>query len=665
MDLSQLQAQYFALNAAHLADDELDHELLIRDVDMRDESRSKQERALRTLLKAEKENKEKITYKYDEIDLNDELKWCDGKLQAIKCILEGRKVQKAPDQKFKSKLIHILFRTKRLKSYFEAEEDLNSVAMIAGECIRLLAKFYSITSPLTEVREAELKILNESLRQMREQIGGQDLGNPLAQIATGETNEYENNEPNREQENENGDIEPEGAVGGVSSSEKEKVTELAEENAKLKEFVNQLIQRIHALETSSVPKPRVVEPKISTPVERRSIQSEDDACGRVHNEQDFYEWVKSKYGSIESVAERSKLPQSSHQEIQRVREIDVDRPKTSRLPVHKWSVRYDGMDNGRRLNEFLKEVEFNARSEGFSEAELFVSAHHLFTRKARSWFMEVNGNNELHTWGNLVRELKSEFLPVDIDFQYERLANARRQGPREKFQDYYLDMVRIFRSMSRQWDDDRKFNVLFRNTRADCRTAMLAANVNSIPRMREFGKKFDSINWQFYVRKESRFEKPKHNIEEISQQSQFRGRNESVNRFQSGFKPGGYQGRNYNPNYKKPPNQYEPTTHRKEETSNQQKFQSKPRTSQGNSQSQNKRQDDPKPSSSGTSALQRIVKAYTPIKRGLCLNCHDEGHNFRDCPEEKRDFCEKCGFPGFLTNLCPFCQSKNLKKTAQ
>lgn len=112
--------------------------------------------------------------------------------------------------------------------------------------------------------------------------------------------------------------------------------------------------------------------------------------------------------------------------------------------------------------------------------------------------------------------------------------------------------------------------------------------------MREFGKKFDSINWQVYARKESRFERAKPEIEEISQKSQYRPRNERENKFQQGFK-GGYQGRNFNPNYKKPNNQYEPTKHRKEEVNNQQNFQQKPnfKTSQGNNQTENKRQLEP------------------------------------------------------------------------
>uniref|UniRef100_A0A8D8CS38 (northern house mosquito) hypothetical protein n=1 Tax=Culex pipiens TaxID=7175 RepID=A0A8D8CS38_CULPI len=68
-----------------------------------------------------------------------------------------------------------------------------------------------------------------------------------------------------------------------------------------------------------------------------------------------------------------------------------------------------------------------------------------------------------------------------MDYVYERQASNRKQGAREKFQDFYLDMVRIFRNMSSPWDDKRKFEVLFRNTREECQIAMLAANISDIP----------------------------------------------------------------------------------------------------------------------------------------------------------------------------------------
>nr|XP_029717950.1 uncharacterized protein LOC115260769 [Aedes albopictus] len=234
------------------------------------------------------------------------------------------------------------------------------------------------------------------------------------------------------------------------------------------------------------------------------------------------------------------------------------------------------MDNGRRLNEFLKEVEFNARSEGFSEAELFQGAHHLFTQKARSWYMEVCC--EIGSWRELVRELKREFLPVDIDYVYERQAGNRKQGAREKFQDFYLDMVRIFRSMSTPWDEKRKFDVLFRNTRDDCRqTTASHRNVN--------GNSSNRTNINSITR--NQFQKPK---------------------------------------------------------------------------PQNAPQGSSVPGTSGTNALERIVRAYIPLKKNVCFNCHEGGHSFSECNQERKVFCERCGFPGFYTKDCPYCQSKNGQK---
>lgn len=226
------------------------------------------------------------------------------------------------------------------------------------------------------------------------------------------------------------------------------------ENQRLVGIVGKLLQRIQALETLTAPRQRKdklpIKPTTGTPLEQRSVQSEKGTQQKA-KQPDFYDWVKNRYGSIQSLNEENRLPQSTHRSGSNNRKIEeIDRPKSNRLPVHKWSARYEGMDNGRKQNEFLKEVHFYARLEGFTEAELFVTAHHLFVCKARSWFMEVNGNNELGSWENLVREINSKFLPVDIDYQYVRLANARKQSPWEKFQDYYLDMVRIFRSMSNQ-----------------------------------------------------------------------------------------------------------------------------------------------------------------------------------------------------------------------
>ncbi|XP_058840771.1 uncharacterized protein LOC131696235 [Topomyia yanbarensis] len=571
MEMSHLMSRYHGMNTAHLSVDELEHELKIRQL-AHDAPRSQLERVLRNRLKEEK-NLSHVAVDFDCESVVNELIECDEKLNNIKACLEGRKAKKAPEQIYKTKLLHVLFRMERLKPNAVEEEDLNSLAMIAGDCVRLLNVYFSVTSHLPEVREAERTIINESINQMRRtdtEAGPsrQELNERILEESPGENVDEPRHEiPVEVESNVESDDESiveravnEDAEGGeqVENEEANRHDRLAEENKQLLSVVNQLLQRIQVLEGKCAEQTGIKVCKISNSTQMEESNSEKRKEGKIQSDKpDFLAWLKERNGTVDSLkSSENKKGDVQDKLDEPVSDSSRSKVNNNRLPVHKWTTRYDGMDNGRKLNEFLKEVEFNARSEGFTEAELLVSAHHLFTQKARSWYMEVNGSNEIGTWKELVQELKSEFLPVDIDYVYERQANNRKQGAREKFQDYYLDMVRIFRGMSVPWDEKRKFDVLFRNTRGECRTAMLAANISNIAKMKEFGKSSAS--------------------------------------------------------------------------------------------------NEPVPGPSGTSALQRIVGAYIPVKRGVCFNCHEYGHSYTQCAKKRDEFCERCGFPGYATKECPF-----------
>ncbi|XP_062707678.1 eukaryotic translation initiation factor 3 subunit A-like [Aedes albopictus] len=138
-----------------------------------------------------------------------------------------------------------------------------------------------------------------------------------------------------------------------------------------------------------------------------------------------------------------------------------------RIPMSEWRIKYDGKDGGRRLAEFLKEVKMRRRAEIISDRELFRGAIHLFSGRAKDWFIEGMKNRDFRNWGELKSELKREFLPPDLDFQLEIQATNRRQARGEKFVDYLHDILKRFQSMTRPISERRKFEIIWRNMRFD------------------------------------------------------------------------------------------------------------------------------------------------------------------------------------------------------
>lgn len=706
MDMVHLLSLYRGMNTGHLTVDELEHELKIRDIPF-DSSRSGAERALRNRLKEERELKH-VEYELMNGSVLDELETCELKVSEIKSHLENRKSKQAPEQSFKTRILHCVFRLERLRTYTTKDDELNSLAETARACMKLLNTFFSISSHLPEVREAELALINQSLTEIMKK---QDTEKGNGKGAEEDNESWNSTEENNGEEiagivGETGSVSGNGkgngsgvgsgvgsgdgkSVGKPGDVERAEFEQWKEQKVELINVVNKLLEHIQVLEAKQAEKevekekPEVqAKPANSTQLGVDANKDKKDEGKSQQNPGDFLAWLNQRNSSLGSFG-------NSENEHNKPEEVHSgkDEPKEKKtgfgrsLPVHKWTVRYDGMDNGRKLNEFLKEVEFNARSENISESELFQCAHHLFTRKARSWFMEVNGNNELGSWKKLVDELKSEFLPIDIDYVYERQANNRKQMSREKFQDYYLDMVRIFRCMTNPWDEKRKFDVLFRNTREDCQIAMLAADIKTIPAMKEFGKRFDSVNWKLYQKGERYTPRSAHVEEVQTQRSSYQNtgnRYQNSNRFQGGNRSqGGYQQQNQNqqnrPYYNKnnsngnynQKSSWKPEQQRQQSNGNQKE--NKPRVderSQPKPNTQN-RENSTAAGSSGTSALQRIVKAYIPVKRDICYNCHVAGHGHEECRQERSVFCVRCGFPGFSTKDCPYCEAKNMQKTAQ
>ena len=182
-----------------------------------------------------------------------------------------------------------------------------------------------------------------------------------------------------------------------------------------------------------------------------------------------------------------------------------------RVPVSEWRIKYDGKDQGRRLAEFLKEIKMRCNAENISDRELLRGAIHLFSGRAKDWFMDGYENRDFRTWSELKHELKREFLPSDLDFQLEVQATSRRQARGEKFADYFHEMQKLFQSMTRPISERRRFEIIWRNMRFDYKNAMTGAGVRSLAKLKKYGRQIDENNWNMFQKSFEAPTRPKTN----------------------------------------------------------------------------------------------------------------------------------------------------------
>lgn len=76
-----------------------------------------------------------------------------------------------------------------------------------------------------------------------------------------------------------------------------------------------------------------------------------------------------------------------------------------------------------------------------------------FLGAAKTRFMTGVENDDFTSWDQYKIELKREFLSPDHDHTCEIHAVARKQGPRERFQDYFLDMQTLFKALTKPFTE--------------------------------------------------------------------------------------------------------------------------------------------------------------------------------------------------------------------
>lgn len=617
--------QYRSMNVDHLQDDEIEHELNIRLITCgSDDKRDAKKRKLRRAIKDESVKVVLIT---DPVQCASEADAVDRKLALIRDRLENQNPKKVELPAFKTRLIHLYFRVMRLKEYIDTDGLENSA-------LKMLNENFSMFSSNPNTSKREKKATRKALEKLKKKGDKVFTGNSESSDDSDEEDSDEKDSD--EKDSDEGDSDERDSDEDDSENEKESSDDTVRANRntgtskQVKRKPKRNKKKVGVLSARTVKMlmkhmESMIEQKLSrldlgknsksvkhtaNPVKDK--RSKPDKKQRTKPEKE-----KNKRKPTDDSSEDSEVTESSDEDVARTLRR---RPRS----VADWKVKYDGKDEGKKLNRFIAEVEFMAEAEQISRRDLFNEAIHLFTGDARTWYMEGKNNGDFRKWSELVTELKLEFQPPDMDYNYEQQAAQRRQKRSEKFQDFYNAEMEIFRFMAVPPSEQRKFEIIFRNLRSDYKNVLAVRRVRTLKALKRWGKILDSANSWMYRTKDSEPAPKSAHVHEVSRDPSQKYNKPETRPWKaadSGTKPNwkGTQGSN------KPPAFRPPTQERNE--------------NQG--------------SSAGT--LEKRVQNYRVPDKMVCFNCRGRNHHFEVCMMPKEVFCTVCGFHDYPKEKCPFC----------
>lgn len=605
----EFETLYAGLAIHHLDREEIEYELKIRGLPFTEtETRAALMRRLKDQLKQDK-GRVNQDLDFDRLDttVDNEIKIIDAKVKQIKDFLTNRSKFEGIRESLKTRLTHYFARAKRLPENTERDEDLADIdALIA--CIRgAFNTHFSLFAGQRDVIEQ----LNQSFSQL--------LANKSAEEKQDEEVEtlVSSNRSNKRnlQSVDNPVANPNLAANFVPFM----MPPWMFGNPQMQMWAAQQMWGAKSVEQFSKHKNTHNDPEHVDRSKSKSRQSSRRVRPKI---------TSTSSESKDSSDSESGWPSDDPPKPVRQKKRGF---KSGKRPVSDWRLKYDGADNGQNLMKFLKEVEFYAKSEDMSPKDLFRSAIHLFNGAAKTWFMTGFENEDFMSWEELKEELKREFLSPDHDHTSEIRAIARKQGPRETFQDYFIELQKIFNSLTKPMTERRKFEIVFRNMRADYKGHVVSSEIDNLADLKKFGRRLDATYWYKY--------------HTSNNDSNTRGKPAQVNEINTGTKP--------KSKAKSDDKQKSRTFHNSalDRRGSDEEGESRPRKSKS-----------PLRFNEQKEGLQILVEKYKPLKDGHCFNCRLQGHHARDCDRPKHKYCQKCGFMNVDTSSCPWC-AKNASKT--
>ena len=200
--------------------------------------------------------------------------------------------------------------------------------------------------------------------------------------------------------------------------------------------------------------------------------------------------------------------------------------------------------------------------------------------------------------------------------------------------------------MTIQMDDQEKLEILKRNLRRDYKKALLWKPIRNLPELVEAGHLIDASNFSLYPAVLGN----ERSVNVVTQ------RNGQSFRQSSGNQPHQDQNRSEGSKIAKT----KPDTFGKTRTDTLAR-----ETESRAPGTKRLGLDDPQEGSSKPRrTIDYLVAGFKPPPADVCLNCRQPNHQVEQCRSLKGLICYLCGFKGFDTQHCPYCQ-KNGRQTTE
>lgn len=268
--------------------------------------------------------------------------------------------------------------------------------------------------------------------------------------------------------------------------------------------------------------------------------------------------------------------------------------------VSRWNVKFTGRNS---VSDFLERVEELSNSRGVSKAQLLRSAPELFSQEALWWYR----TNNFDDWDELTKKLKEDYLPYDYENVLWDEIRHRTQGAQERVLTFVIAMESLFRKLPTPPPEEVRVNLIRRNFLPHIQKQLALQEVNSSKELIRLARAVEEADLRA-----QRFVPPP---------ASTRGLLEPELAYRRGH-------------------------------CNQ------PLVA---AVTNDERQPERKTTGREIEAVSDVSQSAQP---SICWNCNSGAHKFRSCPELRKKFCFRCGYPNVVVDTCPKCK-KNLKAGRQ